>query len=260
MRYNNLYLAVVVIVFLLCEQVSAQTYAYGNYNGTGVAKSISGLGFSPEAIIIKSNGAYEAVFTNKSMANGKTKGLGTTSVALLNGEVASLDADGFSISTGNRTNNLNTQYNWIAFNEGTNIHCGYYTGTGAAVTITGCGFQPEAVLVVGDVAASNGDAAWLSDYMGAGSNEGFIMSGTGTSAGQDYVNVYNADGWQTGNGGTTPCQNGIDYYYIAFNESGTSIKDNVYTPGNGGSDYAVTDPGFKPDFMIVKYQSATPIF
>ncbi|MCX6181066.1 MAG: T9SS type A sorting domain-containing protein [Bacteroidetes bacterium] len=250
----------ILFLILVAQQtISAQTYAYGNYTGNGVSKAITGLGFSPEAIIIKSNGAYEAVFRTSNMAAGKSKALGTNSVALASGQITSLDADGFTVGSGNSTNAAATQYNWIAFNESTNIHVGTYTGTGAAVTISGCGFQPEAALVCGDVASSHGNAGWLSAYMGAGSNEGFITYTTSTTAGQDFVNTYNADGWQTGNGGTTPCQNGTVYYYIAFNESGTTIKDNSYTPGNDGSDYAVTDPGFKPDFLIVKHQNATPM-
>jgi hypothetical protein len=255
---------IVLLTFLLIGadlSVSAQTYAYGNYTGNGVSKTITGLGFSPEAIIIKSNGAYEAVFTTANMPAGKTKQLGTGSVALITGEVTSLNADGFTLGAGDRANKVNVQYNWIAFNESTNIHIGTYTGGSADMSVTGVGFQAEAFLLCGDVASSHGDAGFITAYWVTNGNEGFLTRTTSTTAGANYINIWGADGWSIQNStGTTPSFNGTNYYYIAFNESGTTIKENYYTANNSATDYAITDPGFKPDFLIVKQQTATPVF
>lgn len=253
-----------LFVTLVQLNLAAQTYAYGNYTGHGVATSISGLGFSPEAIIIKSNGAYEAVFTTANMPAGKTKQLGTSSNGLITGEITSLNSDGFTIGTGNRTNHAGTQYNWIAFNESTNIHVGTYVGAGADLTVSGCGFQPEAFLLCGDDASGNSDAGFITAYWVTNGSEGFITSNTALTSTQNYINTWNADGWTVTNGGTeaagSPSYNGIHYYYIAFNQDGTTIKQNFWTAGDGTTDWAVTDPGFKPDFVIAKQQTHTPVF
>jgi hypothetical protein len=260
-KFTQVLLSVLLII-LINFNLKAQTFAYGNYTGNGTSKSISGLGFSPEAIIIKSQGAYEAVFTTTHMPAGKTKGLGTTATALISGEVTALNSDGFTIASGNRTNNFGTQYQWIAFNEGTNIHIGTYVGDGSptAEVISGCGFQPEAVLLCGDAASAAADPGFLLNSMGAGSDDGFFTCNTSTTASADYVVSYGADGWTTGTGPTSPILSAVNYYYIAFNVSASTIKDGSYTSGDGTTDKAITGLGGSANFVAIWRRAQTPVF
>ena len=259
-------LLLLLLITMVNLNLSCQTWAYGNYTGNGTSKAITGLGFSPKAIIIKSQGAYEAVFTTKNMAAGKTKQLGTTSVALITGEVTSLDADGFTIGSGNRTNNNTTQYQWIAFNESTNIHVGTYVGDGSptAEVVTGFGFSnaAEAILVCGDAASAAADAGFLLNSMGAGSDDGFFTCNTSTTATADYVVSYAADGsgWTTGTGASSPILSGVNYYYIAFNVAANSIKDATYTAVAGTSDFAVTGLGAAATFVAIWRRNQSPVF
>ena len=252
------FVSLMFVMTLVNLNIQAQTYAFGNYTGKGTAKSITGLGFSPEAIIIKSNGAHEAVFTTSYMPAGKTKQLGTGSVALITGEVTSLDSDGFTIGTGNRTNNNGTQYNWIAFNSSGNIHVDSTNGNGSGSgrTMAKCGFgsNPEAVLMVGDAAAPHGDA-FFSGASHAG-NIGFFTKDGSSASSASPINGYTNNGFTCGSAGTSANQNGTNYYYIAFNSSGTAIKESTYYVNQGSGDWAVTGFGATPDFALAQYPAS----
>lgn len=240
---------------------NAQTYATGNYSGTGIARSITGLGFSPECVIIKSSSSYEAVIRTSDMDAGEVKGLGTGNTACYTGAITSLDANGFTIGTGNTTNNASSFYHWIAFNEGTNISVGTYTGNNdwSSEVVSGMGFSPDAMLIWGDVAAAHGNPAMLLSVMGAGSDDGFFTHTNGTTAAADYISTWGADGFTTGGTASSTIWN-ANYFYIAFNESGTTIKENSYT-GNGSDNRSVTDMGFQPDFTVVwSYNVGVPVF
>lgn len=259
-----LFFSTLTIFFtFLKSDLSSQTYATGNYIGNGTSKSITGLGFSPECVMIKSNNAYEAVIAHTNHSSGKTKAMGTSSVALATGQVTSLDANGFTVGSGNSTNSNGVVYQYIAWNESTNIHIGTYTGNGSAPSITGCGFQPEAAIIWGDEASASGDVAFILDVMGTGSSEGFFTYTTSITSTADYVNTWTATGWTGGNATNSPDNNGVNYYYIAFNESGTTIKENSWTANNGADNYSVTDMGFQPDFLVVyspTAQTQAPVF
>ena len=203
------------------------------------------------------------MLAHTSHASGKTKAMGTGSVALATGQVTSLDANGFTVGSGNSTNANGVVYQYIAWNESTNIHIGTYTGTGSAPSITGCGFQPEAAIIWGDEASASGDVGFILNVMGPGSSEGFFTRTTSLTSAADYVNVWTADGWTGGNAGGSPDNTGVNYYYIAFNESGTTIKEDSWTAGNGSDGYAVTAMGFQPDFLMVyspTAQTQAPVF
>lgn len=258
-----------VLFFLgFSSTLFSQTYAYGNYTGTGVAKSITGLGFSPECVIIKQGGAtgtgaIGAVIATANMDAGETKDMSSASTACATGQITSLDADGFTIGTGSNTNTSTSQYQWIAFNESTNIHIGTYAGDGVAEVVTGCGFQPDAILLWGDVANGSGNVTWQfsSASFGAAGDEGFYTRTT-TSTGDlsaDVLASYDADGFTTGAlDGTanpsSPNKAGTNYYYIAFNESGNTIAQNEYTSSAGPTDnttIAITGASdFQPDFLV----------
>ncbi len=238
---------------VLCfGDIVAQTYAYGGYQGTGSAKSITGLGFQPECIIIKAgNGAYEGIIRTADMDAGEAKGMGTTATACSSGNITSLDANGFTVGTGNSANHSGTFYHYIAFNESTNIHVGTYTGDGKAnaETVAGCGFQPEAFICWGDEADQDGDVSVILNAMCGAVQDGFYTY-DGNSA-QNHWSAWTAGGWTTDTWSDSPINSGVKYYYIAFNESGTTIKENSYTANNGASDLSVTDIGFQTDFVIV---------
>ncbi|MFZ9847440.1 MAG: DUF7483 domain-containing protein [Flavobacteriales bacterium] len=122
-RGKNILLVFSIVLFSIAAK--AQTYATGNYIGNGTSKSIAGLGFSPECVMIKSNNAYSAVIRTSDMDAGETKDMGSKATACATGQITSLDADGFTVGSGTSTNSNGVVYQYIAWNESTNIHIGY---------------------------------------------------------------------------------------------------------------------------------------
>jgi hypothetical protein len=247
-----------IFILFIASMANGQTYATGNYIGNGTSKAITGLGFSPECIMIKSNNAYEAVICHTSTST-KTKRMGTTSVAMATGNVSSLDSDGFTVGSGASVNTNAVVYQYIAWNESTNIHVGTYTGNGATGTASGCGFQPDAFILWGDQAAAVGDAQLNTATQSGGAKSHYLLDGS--DAGGNFSS-FNADGFSYSGGG--PITNAVTYYYIAFNNSGTTIKEGQYSCGgfDNTSDRTFTDMGFQPDFLMVYAFSGrrTPVF
>jgi hypothetical protein len=90
---------------------------------------------------------------------------------------------------------------------------GSYVGNGNDNrSITGVGFQPDFVMVMGDVAA--GAPAATSEM---GSNKSKRLSGQQVLASNLIQNASEADGFQIGSADEVN-SNGLDYYYIAIRE------------------------------------------
>jgi hypothetical protein len=239
---------------------NAQTYATGNYIGNGTSKAITGLGFSPECVMIKSNGAYSAVIRTSNMDANETKDMGSTATACATGQITSLDADGFTVGSGTSTNVNAIVYQYIAWNESTNLHIGTYAGNGSTGVATGCGWTPDAYLIWGDEAAAAGDVRFGSQTQAGGTKANYVRDGS--SAGANFSS-WDGGGF-TFSGGTGAISNAVNYYYIAFNNSGTTIKESSYSCGgfDNSIDRTFTDMGFQPDFLLIYSFNAlaTPVF
>jgi hypothetical protein len=84
----------------------------GTYTGNGTGKSITGLGFTPNIVIVKQDGSNRAVLRSSTMTG--SKGL-TETVALESGVITSLDSDGFTVGTDVRSNSNGGTYYWVSF-------------------------------------------------------------------------------------------------------------------------------------------------
>jgi len=184
--------------------------AEGLYTGNGSSQSITGLGFSPDYVIVAGGGATPAVQRSACMS---TTFRFDETAATANG-ITSLDADGFSLGSSPQVNTNGTSYLYVAWNEvGGLMSQGSYTGDGYDNrSITGVGFQPD----------------WVSVRSGANGvvcNRGVHRTGTLTAGSSQYfANVANltdaiqnleASGFQVG----TNCRvnaNGSTYYWTAF--------------------------------------------
>jgi hypothetical protein len=200
-------------VFLISTIANAQmTFAFGSYTGNGVASGVTGVGFQPDAVFIKSEAANQGVIVTEDMTIGDTKPMGSSAAHSI-GRISSIDSDGFTIGTNAEVNSDGVEYQWIAFQESGDISIGTYSGTGASTTISGMGWQPDMIWFWGD--GSNGrDDATL--YMSTNSNETDRMRSGARS--NNMMGSVNADGYTSGANGTWgACRSGIEYYYIAFN-------------------------------------------
>jgi hypothetical protein len=121
----------------------------GSYAGTGSNQSITGVGFSPECVIVVPESADETNATSIDMipfARQFDAEAGNTN------RITSLDADGFTVGGGGQTGGSGKTYDYIAWNAvAGRVATGSYVGDGNDDrNITSVGFAPGWVVVMDD--------------------------------------------------------------------------------------------------------------
>jgi hypothetical protein len=204
----------------------------GSYVGTGNQFSISGLGFAPEMVILKSDTTtIPTIFKTSAMRDNVMGYFSATA----DGSVANLNLE-------------NVTYTWVAFAgsdcSSTGYFClGVYTGNGSAQNIT-TGFQPDYVSVKNNEAVA---ANYKTTVLGANNNSLFYINTVKNTTGA-YISALNSDGFSVG---TTNSVAGGTFFYFAFKEKANFFKQGSYT-GNSTDDTVISGIGFQPDFVITK--------
>jgi hypothetical protein len=170
----------------------------GYYMGTGASLAISGLGFQPDYVMIKSStAAGVAVFKTSAMPANATAF--TSATADNTATSVQLTSNGFTVGTLVNVNSANVMYYWTAFTgsdcSATGNYCvGTYTGNGTSPRTITTGFQPDYVAVKRSTAV----AAVMSQgtYTGNATDNRNI---TGAGFVPDHVMVKNATSATTAN-------------------------------------------------------------
>jgi hypothetical protein len=215
--------------------------ASGTYTGDATDNRAIAVGFQPDFVMVKDTGNSEGAARSSSMAGDVSKPMGSLT-AFQADVIQSLTATGFTVGTDNRVNRNNRTYHWVAFKANNQaMQVGTYTGNGTTQSITGVGFQPELVILLGN----NAQRA-AARYSGAARTYGFDAS-TGVTTG---VTAFGADGFSVGAAAEANA-NGVAYHYIAFNDFANSISVGSYT-GNNTDNRDITTPAFQPEFVMVR--------
>ena len=237
----------------LCELVSvvpggappppATTVATGRYAGDSVDnRAITGLGFQPDIVMIKSLDGSSSVVRTSTMVGDATKILGAN--ALHPSRVKSLDADGFTLGDAIEVNQLTISYEFVAIKARSDIKVGSYVGNGVDNrNITGVGIQPVWLVTLGAGSASR---------FRAGSFVGDVANPFGETGGNDEpdeIQALAADGFQLGADPATNA-NGITYHYIAWGASANTVQS-TFVDGADNLSIAV---GFQPTFVWIRTQ------
>lgn len=217
--------------------------AVGHYTGNGGASSvISGLGFQPEAVLVKPANTSSSFIATSTMTAGKAKLLSSANVPASN-YVNSFDADGFT--AGSSANASGVIYYYVALDNGDgDITIGTYTGSTSSQTIT-LGYRPAMLWVLGEAGDWN-------DY-GNISMDGWdnipdaFSSASTLDASSASVSSYTATGFTVPASGSSGVDDGAKYNYVAFKNS--SVYTGTYTGNN--TDNNITY-GATPDWVIVK--------
>ncbi len=224
----------------------------GYYVGDGASKEISGLGFSPELVIIKADTAagVGAVMKTIAMPQNNVAYLGTATADDVAAQIQLTD-DGF-IVTGTLTDTINNRYTWVAFSgsdcsSGGTFCVGAYTGDGTGSKAITTGFDPDLVWVKPATAAF---ATWRSSTMS--NNHAQFFSATAEDTSGVYFTTLDSNGFTVGSSNNTSATR---YYYVSFKEASGFIDVGTYT-GNGIDNRSITGAGFKPDYLFTKQGGA----
>ena len=244
------------------------------YTGNGSTQSITGVGFQPDWLWIKSRGATGNHRTHD-VVRGVDKQLypNLTNVEYTyspNTGVTSFDSDGFSLGNdvGQNTNNETyASWNWKAGGTGSansngtisstvsaNTTAGFsivsYTGTGANATVGhGLGAAPAFYMVK----SRNNAYDWRCYHKSLGNGKYIDLNGTGGAA-------TNSNAWNDTSPtstvfslstGSTPNANGGTFIAYCFAEKPGFSKFGSYI-GDGNADGPFIYTGFKPAMLIIK--------
>ncbi len=234
--------------FILQYSFAQVTCVYGSYSGTGVAHSITGIGFTPAAVIIK-GGAAGAYIKTSTMAASESR-LWSDNGALVTNAITGFTGSGFSIGSISDVNTSGTTYYFMAISSSfTGMRVGSYSGNNASgrnIPLTG---NPQALfsLIIPNTSGGGGLACvdgnrydYAANAAGSGWSRG---NGTGgiTATGMDVYGAFNSSG--------------VTYHYIAFVNSTGQSKGNSYT-GDGSSSRNYTGLGLSPKAVFI-YESGT---
>ena len=250
------------------------------YTGNGSTQSITGVGFQPDLIWVKSRSNTEPhIWTDVVRgANKNIRSNATSSEFTDANNITSFDSDGFSVGTGGAVNeNTYTfaSWNWKA---GTSVS-GDTTGSGTLKTYTGSvnttsgfsiinfvgngtaghtiphhlGVAPKMVIVKN---RTSGSTSWQTYHYnldnGAGTNEIFL-DGTGATNGSAgaWNNTAPSSTVITKGTGSYGNENNSNHIMYSFAEKQGYSKFGSYT-GNGNVDSPFIYTGFKPAFFMTK--------
>lgn len=219
----------------------------GSYVGDGaVGRTISGLAFQPDIVIVRSNGGDDAVIRTSAMPAGDAKDI-TSGNSLDPNLITSFGANSFVVGDDDLVNRSGRTYYWTAMKAGANVSTGSYAGNGADNrNITGVAFQPSWVMTMGD-----GEEDYFRPALLAG-DASYRMDGSNSNTNRIQATL--ADGFQVGSHQNVN-QSGVTYYWIAF-ASTAKVVTGTYT-GNGADNRNITGLGMNPGFVWVKRSSSS---
>lgn len=215
-------------------------YVYGSYLGDGNAQSITGIGFSPDVLLVIPDGEEGWVSTS-TMGATECKLAGASNSALVTTRMTSLDGDGFTVQDAASTSGK--VYYFAAFTAvGGNINVGSLVGT-ASTQLVNVGYEPRWVWVLGD---RGNYADFASMLFESYDSQAQRLGKTDFPFGSAYIinNTMDANGFTLNSNGDG-VQTGTDYHYVTF-KANTDVIQGSYAgdgtasrsiPVNGGADW-----------------------
>lgn len=220
--------------------------ATGTYTGNAVDnRSITGVGFAPDVVIVKAATADIGVISTATMLGDTSKPL-NGATALVANRIQSLTANGFTIGTDVTVNRNATVYYWTALKtSAASSVVGTYSGSGSAKSIDTVGFQPHFVAVFSAGAHIAVERfAGMSRTYAYGSNTGVTTGVTG----------FSSSGFSVGTDAAVNA-NGTTYHYLALTSNGNNVWAGSFA-GNGADNRNITGPGFEPIHVNLRADSS----
>ena len=188
------------------------TMSVASYTGNGAAsRSLTGLGYSPEAVMVFGATAVAPALRLSGMTTGFAFDIGTGIAS----SITALGGDGFTVGASTSTNTNGVVYHYVSWNEVPGlVDAGSYTGNNLANrSVTGTGFIPALLLVRSASTTISRAGVWRpSAVTGTGSLR-FNAAVNNTNA----ITALQADGFQLGVNTDTNA-NANAYGYLALRD------------------------------------------
>jgi hypothetical protein len=252
------------------------------WTGNGGTQSITGVGFQPDWVWIKSrtgtySGSDHHIYDVIRGANAKLSSNSTGGSATISDTLTSFDSDGYSLGFRTRVNGTGTTYagwNWLAggtassnsdgsitSNVSANTTSGFsivqWTGTQANGTIGhGLGVAPSMIIV-----KANAVKDWMVGHDGIGWTKYINLNTTSAASTASTVWQDTAPTSSVFSVGSSSDVNTSSTSMIAycFAEKKGFSKFGSYT-GNGSTNGTFVYTGFKPAFVMIKRTDASSLW
>ncbi|MCH7798092.1 MAG: hypothetical protein IID28_06565, partial [Planctomycetes bacterium] len=200
-------------------KVNAGQLDVGTYSGNGADnRSIGGVGFQPDYVIVLSAGSHNVLHHSSTMPADFS--VRFSEQTMFTDRIQAFEPDGFQVGTHNQVNMSGTTYHYVAFKASAGqLSVGSYPGDGANDrNITGVGFQPVYLILKAE-----------------GVNAAHRMSSVTGDSTLDFKTVANyadgiqalqTDGFQVGTH-TKVNQSTKTYYWMAFNNAPASSSPRI---------------------------------
>ncbi|MGH2761444.1 MAG: DUF7483 domain-containing protein [Thermoleophilaceae bacterium] len=186
----------------------------GLYQGNGSGQSITGLGFSPDYVLVAGAGNTAAVQRSSSMSAAFRY---DETAAAANG-ITALGGDGFSVGDSAETNQSGQTYAYVAWNEIPGLmEEGSYVGAVGDDRNIAASLQPDYVMVRSGTNGNACDRGVQRPSSLPGDNAQHFTNVANT--GSNVIQALQATGFQVG----SDCKvntNGNPYYWVAFRNGG----------------------------------------
>ena len=246
------------------------------YTGNGSARSITGVGFQPDWVWVKSRTTtHQPVLSDSVRGTGKELRSDTTDAESSLGDITSFDSDGFSIGTRGEINNNTTPFvswNWkasgstasntdgsITSTVSANTTAGSsivsFTGTGANATVGhGLGSAPRMMIFKN---RDEGAEGWFVYHESIGNTKRLLLDETSaTSTSSTFWQDTSPTSSVFSVGSNHGCNGPDAMICYAFAEKKGYSKFGSYV-ANGNSDNAFVHTGFKVAFLMTKLSSTS---
>ncbi len=233
------------------------TFCVGSYTGNGAGARALSIGFRPDLVMIKQTAAVAANWSSSVMADNHAQFFMATTNETTGALYTTTTATGFTVGATNNTNAV--VYHFVAFKESAGaIDVGTYTGNAAdSRSITGVGFQPDALFLKNANAGTPVSGAFsINESYGDNSH---LFTDTANST--NVIQALEADGFQVG---TNSISNGNAnaVYYAAFGGAASHSSSGNFQMESGtytgtGQYNIISGLSFAPDLVIVKVSGTT---
>lgn len=238
--------AILALTLLLTAVPSTaqQIVATGHYVGdsTGV-RTIEGVGFHPDLVIVKGNNSEYAVIRTGTMAVSHSRYLGDVATLVGTGILQLVD-DGFLVGNNKSVNDNGAEYYWIAMQAqpGT-LAIGSYIGTGTDGHVVPLDFQAEALLVLSD---DEFIPYFRQIDMEIGRSVPLVGGGIETGQISGFYST-----WFVVDGNDAVNAVGRLHHYVAFSNTSGLVGSGSYV-GDGVDGRVLDGLGFSPSYVMIK--------
>lgn len=265
------------VVGPLGDSLSSDNFNTVLYTGNGSTQSITGVGFQPDWVWLKSRtGVYD--HTVYDVVRGATYKLPPNDTYAESADIdtlTSFDSDGFSLGDDlkvNASSGSMVSWNWkaggtavsntagsITSQVSANVDAGFsivsYTGTGANATVGhSLGVQPSMIIVRVRSTTNN----WAVYHSSLGNTKALLLDTTdaGLTSSLFWNNTTPTSSVFSISTGNSVNNSGQTYIAYCFANIDGYSKVGSYT-GNGSADGTFVYTGFRPAWVMMKYSSTS---